>query len=104
MKKRETILTVVLIVIAVSPIWAQEQDLGQAISEWTRTAKSIVQAVIGLGAVGGGLYAYFKVNTDDGGNGKKAIGNFVLALIFGAVVIALVEFFLGTEVTIVRPN
>lgn len=104
MKRKDVILTVVLVLIAVSPILAQEQDLGTALNGWTRTAKSILQAIIGLASVGGGGYAYMKVNTDDGGNGKKAIGNFFLALVFGAIVIALIEFMLGTDVTIVRPS
>lgn len=92
MKGKKVLLTLCFFVLGVSPLFAQ---LEQQLVEWTAQAKIIAQLVIGLAAVGGGLYAYFKVQTDDGGTGKKAIGNFVLALIFGAVLIAVIEFFLG---------
>lgn len=94
MRGKNVLLTLCFTLLAVSPIFAQE--LETQLTEWTAQAKTIAQLVIGLAAVGGGLYAYFKVQTDDGGAGKKAIGNFVLALIFGAVLIAVIEFFLGT--------
>jgi hypothetical protein len=92
MKGKKVLLTLCFFVLGILPLFAQ---LEQQLVEWTAQAKIIAQLVIGLAAVGGGLYAYFKVQTDDGGTGKKAIGNFVLALIFGAVLIAVIEFFLG---------
>lgn len=101
MKKKNQILTLAFTLLAVSPMLAQEQDLGSQLTAWTQTGKSIVQAIILLASLGGGLYAYFKVQTDDGGNGKKAIGNFALALIFGAVLIAFIEFFLGADIAII---
>lgn len=55
--------------------------------------KDLVQTIIGICALGGGLYSYFKVQTDDGGSGKKAIGNFVFALLFGSLLIVIIELF-----------
>lgn len=55
------------------------------------SAKPLVQSVIGLAALGGGIIVYFKMQNDEGNSGKKAVGNFVLALIFGALLITLVE-------------
>lgn len=100
MNKKTTLLTFCLGLMTISPLFAQ---LEQQLTDWTEQAKIIAQLVVGLAAVGGGLYAYFKVQTDDGGTGKKAIGNFVLALIFGAVLIAVIEFFLGTPGAPVGP-
>ena len=55
--------------------------------------KRLVQVIIGICSLGGGLYSYFKVQTDDGGSGKKAIGNFIFALLFGSMLITIVELF-----------
>lgn len=100
MNRKTSVLTICLGLLTISPLFAQ---LEQQLTDWTESAKTIAQLVIGLAAVGGGLYAYFKVQTDDGGTGKKAIGNFVLALIFGAVLIAVIEFFLGTPGAAAQP-
>ena len=100
MRGKNVLLTLCFTLLAIAPIFAQ---LEQQLTDWTAQAKTISQLVIGLAAVGGGLYAYFKVQTDDGGTGKKAIGNFVLALIFGAVLIAIIEFFLGVPGAAAQP-
>lgn len=60
---------------------------------WGKALKRISQLVIAICSIGGGLYSYFKVQTDDGGAGKKAIGNFVLALLFGSTIIVAIELF-----------
>ena len=89
-----------LVLIAVSLFFSLSsfaQDLSPLSDRINRTSeqiKTIVQAVIGLVALGGGIAAYMKVNADDGGSGKKAIGNFVLALIFGSLIIVLIEVFI----------
>lgn len=60
---------------------------------WRIALKRIIQSIIGICSLGGGLYSYFKVQTDDGGSGKKAIGNFVFALLFGSLLITIIELF-----------
>ena len=60
---------------------------------WRIALKRLVQVIIGICSLGGGLYSYFKVQTDDGGSGKKAIGNFVFALLFGSLLITIIELF-----------
>lgn len=65
------------------------------INSYNAGIKKIVRAVLGLAAIGGGVYTYFKVQNDDGGSGKKAIGNYVLALIFGGIIFTIVEVFFG---------
>lgn len=70
-------------------------DLVSQINSWRATLILISRSVIGLAAIGGGIYTYFKVQSDDGGSGKKAIGNFVLALVFAALLEGIIEFFLN---------
>ncbi len=94
MKNKKRAIATLIMLLAVAPLFAQDLE-GQLI-EWTVKAKRIAQLVIGFAAIGGGVYAFFKVQTDEGGAGKKQIGNFVLALVFGAVIIGVIEFFLGT--------
>lgn len=69
-------------------------NLSQSINTWAGNLMLVVNSVIGLAALGGGLYTYFKVQSDEGGSGKKAIGNYVLALIFGALISAIIKFFI----------
>lgn len=64
-----------------------------ALEKYRNLLKRLVEAIIGICSLGGGLYSYFKVQTDDGGSGKKAIGNFVFALLFGSLLITIVELF-----------
>ena len=95
MNKRTISLILCLIIFIVFDIEAQDlSPLTDRINRTRDQVKLIVQAVIGLAALGGGLYAYFKVQSDDGGSGKKAIGNFVLALIFGSALITIIEVFI----------
>ena len=70
MRGKNVLLTLCFTLLAITPIFAQ---LEQQLTDWTEQAKTIAQLIIGLAAVGGGLYAFFKVQTDDGGTGKKAI-------------------------------
>lgn len=98
MKKNEVKLLICFFVLAFSDAWSQSQGTGLGgittkIQSYGSDLKNIVNAVIGLSAIGGGLYTYFKVQNDDGGSGKKAIGNYILALIFGACIWAIVHAF-----------
>ena len=111
MKKNEVKLFVVcflicFFVLGASDIWAQTapggtggKGLGQITTQikgYKEDVKNIINAILGLSALGGGLYTYFKVQNDDGGSGKKAIGNYVLALIFGGCIWVIVEAFFGS--------
>ena len=85
-----------LALIALAPMATMYgQDLENQLETWTDNIKPIAKLIIGLAAIGGGIYTYFKVQSDDGGSGKKAIGNYVLALVFGAMLFVIIEFFLG---------
>ncbi len=70
-----------------------EAAIFSALERYRQLLKRLVQVVIGICSLGGGLYSYFKVQTDDGGSGKKAIGNFIFALLFGSLLITIVELF-----------
>lgn len=67
--------------------------IAEDIGKYNSGVKKIVNAILFLSAIGGGVYTYFKVQNDDGGSGKKAIGNYVLALIFGGILFTIVEVF-----------
>ena len=70
-----------------------EATIFSELERYRKLLKDLVQVIIGICSLGGGLYSYFKVQTDDGGSGKKAIGNFVFALLFGSLLIVIVELF-----------
>ena len=70
-----------------------EAAIYSKLANYRRLLKNLVEIIIGICSLGGGLYSYFKVQTDDGGSGKKAIGNFVFALLFGSLLITIVELF-----------
>lgn len=85
----------ILAIALLTPTFMFSQDLIGEIENWKGQIKIVAQALIGVVAIGGGIYAYMKVQNDDGGSGKKAILNFVGALMFGALFFAVIEFFLG---------
>lgn len=91
-------LAIIALFLYSENLFAQEEGAVIAeINKWRNSLKLIVQSVIGLCSLGGGLYSYFKVQTDDGGSGKKAIGNFLFALLFGSVLITIIEMFFPTR-------
>lgn len=69
-------------------------DINGQIQSWSGKAKIVGKSIIGLAAIGGGVITYFKMQTDDGSSGKKALLNYIGALIFGAIVFALIDEFL----------
>lgn len=92
LRKQDYILLAVVLLVPIIMIYGQDGLEGE-ITAWRDKVKPVVKAIIGLVSVGGGLIAYFKTNSDEGGSGKKAIGNFLLALIFGAALFTIIEFF-----------
>mgnify|MGYP003450786250 CR=1 FL=1 len=97
MKKSTLFYTCIVLLVIPTLVHAQSGGgtLVAQIDSWKATLLLISRSVIGLAAIGGGVYTYFKVQADDGGSGKKAIGNFVLALVFAALLQGIIEFFLG---------
>ncbi|OXA65950.1 hypothetical protein B0A67_24010 [Flavobacterium aquidurense] len=98
MKKKNIIYYLSIAMIFLPMITYAQQgggDLVSKINTWKATLLLVSRAVIGLAAIGGGLHTYFKVQADDGGSGKKAIGNFILALVFAALLQGIIEFFLA---------
>ncbi|REC39853.1 DUF4134 domain-containing protein [Chryseobacterium sp. 5_R23647] len=69
-------------------------DIVGELNKWNTKAKLAAKAVVGLAAIGGGVYAYFKMQTDDGSAGKKALLSFIGALIFAAVMFTLIDEFM----------
>ncbi len=88
-KKRllSNLLTLALLVL---PLLAYCQIEG-AIETWKGTARTVGKSVIGLAAIGGGVITYFKMQSDDGSAGKKALMGYIGALIFGAVVWMVID-------------
>ena len=78
------------------PILAEAQGGGALegqIQKWSAQLRVIAKAVVSMAALGGGMYAYFKMQSDEGGNGKKALGSFVGALVFAALMFQIIDFF-----------
>jgi len=94
MKKYVLILLIVSLVLLPTIIYAQG-DLINQINTWKNQLKLVARAVMGLVAIGGGIYVFFKMQSDDGGSGKKALGNYILALVFAALLWAIIEFFVS---------
>jgi len=94
MRNSYLILLVIALVLLPTIIYAQG-DLVNQIQTWTQQLKTVARAILGLVAIGGGVYTYFKVQSDDGGSGKKAIGNYVLALVFASLLWSIIEFFIN---------
>ena len=87
-------LAFLLFLVPVLGLYAQNSgSLEGAIDNWADRLETIGKSVIGLAAIGGGIYTYFKVQSDDGGSGKKAIGNYIIGLVFGAVLFMIIDFF-----------
>lgn len=100
MKKNYTLLRVVTVcILLMLPSLMEAQNNGgalvQQIDSWKAQLAIVVKSVIGLSAIGGGCYAYFKMQSDEGGNGKKALGSFAGALIFAALMFQIIDFFLA---------
>lgn len=93
-KFNEKTITLVILFLLVPTVFVFGQELENQLKTWTNDIKKIAKLVIGLAAIGGGIYTYFKVQADDGGSGKKAIGNYVLALVFGALLFVIIDFFI----------
>lgn len=79
-----------LIALVFSPFLAYA-DINTQISNWNKTARTIAKSVMGLAAVGGACIVYFKMQNDDGNNGKRALMSFAGALIFAAVAFTVID-------------
>ncbi|WP_103248457.1 DUF4134 domain-containing protein [Chryseobacterium phosphatilyticum] len=66
-------------------------DIVGEVNKWNTKARLVAKAIVGLSAIGGGVYAYFKMQTDDGSAGKKALLSFLGALIFAAVMFTIID-------------
>lgn len=66
-------------------------DVSGEISKWKATARNAAKALIGLAAIGGGVYTFFKMQTDDGSSGKKQLLTYIGALIFAALMFVLID-------------
>lgn len=96
--EKQKIFILCIVVFFIADVLFAQQGLDQIadkINSYNAGIKNVVRAVLGIAAIGGGVYTYFKVQNDDGGSGKKAIGNYVLALIFGGIIFTIVEVFFG---------
>ena len=83
--------------IILFPVLCEAQaatTLTQKIRDWVADMKPVVNAVIALVALAGGLGAYLKMQSDDGNNGKKAVTSFIGALIFAALMFIIIDVFI----------
>lgn len=79
-----------LLALVFSPFLAYA-DINSQISQWNSKARVIAKSVMGLAAVGGACIVYFKMQNDDGNNGKRALMSFAGALIFAAVAFVVID-------------
>ena len=86
-------LCLALLCIPVLAVAQGNAALENQINQWSTTLRRVVKAVVGLAAIGGAAFAYFKMQSDEGGNGKKALGAFIGALIFAALMFQIIDFF-----------
>ena len=88
--KKRLLSNIFMLAFLLLPFFAFCQIEG-AIDNWKGTARTVGKSVIGLAAIGGGVITYFKMQSDDGSAGKKALLGYIGALIFGAVVWMVID-------------
>ncbi|MBD3906768.1 MULTISPECIES: DUF4134 domain-containing protein [Chryseobacterium] len=93
-KKTLRIVTGMFVILLLLTPEMMFADINGEISKWKGTARTVGKSIIGLAAIGGAVLTYFKMQTDDGSSGKKALMNYIGALIFGAVAFILIDEFL----------
>lgn len=92
--KFKKVKIILLLTFTLLPFLAMAQgDLEGQIQNWSNQLRTVAKAVVSMAAIGGGMYAYFKMQSDEGGNGKKALGSFVGALVFAALMFQIIDFF-----------
>lgn len=91
MKKSNLILSVIFLLLGTSYLMASGGSMVGEINQWKSTAKTVGRAVMGLAAIGGAVIVYFKMQSDDGTQGKKALMSYVGALIFAALAWTVIE-------------
>lgn len=100
-QQRRRLLTLLALLLYLLPVFVFGQgqsNLESKIEDWQGKAAKIAKALVGLSAIGGGLVVYFRMNTDEGERGKKALMTFIGALIYAVVMFYLIDFFLGTNI------
>ena len=98
LKNRLPLLAVVFFYLFPVLAFAQDSNLETQVQSWQVTTARIAKAVVGLAAIAGGVFVYFKMNLDEGERGKKALISFIGALIFAVLMFYLIDFFLGTNI------
>lgn len=82
-----------IIALFLVPTFAVAQDLVGQIETWKQNLRIVVNSIIGLVAIGGGIYVYLKMSNSDGDSGKKALLNYIGSLIFAALMWGVIQFF-----------
>lgn len=93
--KTKNLLTFLLTLVA-SIAYAQNPDWDAAadtIGDQFSGIRNVGRAIIGLSAVGGAVMVYLKLQSDEGGSGKKGLMNFLGGLIFVGVIFLVIEIF-----------
>jgi len=92
-KNKKKVLSLILI-LGFSYLTFGQGGLGQiesTLNSWKDPVKSIARVLIALGAIIGAVWVFFKMQSAEGGEGKKALMNYIGALAFGMLVWVLIE-------------
>ena len=92
-KSTKKLLSLIFI-LGFSYLTFAQGGLGQiesTLNSWKDPVKSIARVLIALGAIIGAVWVFFKMQSAEGGEGKKALMNYIGALAFGMLVWVLIE-------------
>lgn len=98
MKKYNSKSQIVLVALLMTPllgVYAQEQNLIAELENWKGIAINVFNSIVGVAAVAGAFWVYTKMNTDEGGSGKKALITYLGALMFAVLAIFIINTFIG---------
>lgn len=91
-KQRHLISKLLFLAIILCPYFLfAAGDINSTIQGWNSKARVIAKSIVALAAIGGGVIVFFKMQNDDGNNGKRALMSFVGALIFAAVMFVVID-------------
>jgi len=96
---KKTIAILILLFGTVTASFAQNNDpfstINDGVAAWIPGMKSLFNTLIILGILIGGVFTFYKMKTGEGSEGKKAVLNFIAAILFAVTVRVFLGIFGG---------
>lgn len=87
---------VLTLFIGFSAYSQQFDDINDKLTTWKDALITISRTIIGIGAIVGAIWVYFKMANSEGSEGKKALMSYLGGLAFAAVVYIIIDAMLAS--------